>query len=113
MDSLSNSWRQRPQKENSSSSSFSNSLKSSSLHTAGVSWAGEKVEVLTKGLVMMLVLREVVTEGSVVVTAVVDGLGQDIVKLGGGKTSPFCGGSGKVDLYAVPPTCPVPVSTGE
>ena len=49
---------------------------------------------MTKGLVMMLVLMEVVTEGSVVVTAVVDGLGQDIVKLGGGKTSPFCSGSG-------------------
>ena len=38
---------------------------------------------------MMLVLREVVTEGSIVVTAVVDGLGLDTVKLGEGKNYPF------------------------
>jgi len=62
---------------------------------------------------MMLLLMEVVTEGSIVVAAVVDGLGQDIVKLGGGKTSHFYSGSGKVGLYAVPLTCPVPGNTGE
>ena len=63
---------------------------------------------------MILLIREEITEDSVVVTAVVNCMEQAkmwMVDVCGGKTSPFCRGSGKVGLDAFPTIFPIPGKT--